>query len=104
MSAAEAESILFLVETNPGPGIGILLRIRCSERHLKRSARDPDIQFLGGIHEIYFPYVLMKPLWFARPSPAEQAASLTATVFQSVSSRLPRFISPSWRSRRAATL
>ena len=63
--AAEAgKSILFLVETNPGPGLGILLAFTVFGRGIsKRTAPGAAIiQFLGGIHEIYFPYVLMKPL------------------------------------------
>src|SRR5919199_3685216 len=58
------KSILFLVETNPGPGFGILLAYAVFGRGIgKRTAPGAAIiQFLGGIHEIYFPYVLMKPL------------------------------------------
>ncbi|MGI8649614.1 MAG: PTS mannitol-specific transporter subunit IIBC [Rubrobacter sp.] len=57
-------SILFLVETNPGPGLGILLAYWVFGSGLARASAPGAIiiQFLGGIHEIYFPYVLMKPL------------------------------------------
>ncbi|WP_119066255.1 PTS mannitol-specific transporter subunit IIBC [Rubrobacter indicoceani] len=58
------QSILFLVETNPGPGLGILLAYWVFGSGLARASAPGAIviQFLGGIHEIYFPYVLMKPL------------------------------------------
>ncbi|MGE6376119.1 PTS mannitol transporter subunit IICBA [Peribacillus muralis] len=59
-------SILFLLESNPGPGLGVLLAY-CffGKGTAKRSAPGAVIiQFFGGIHEIYFPYILMKPMLF----------------------------------------
>jgi len=57
------KSILFLLETNPGPGLGILLAFTVFGRGIARASAPGAaiIQFFGGIHEIYFPYVLMKP-------------------------------------------
>lgn len=57
------KSILFLLETNPGPGLGILLAYMVFGRGVARASAPGAaiIQFFGGIHEIYFPYVLMKP-------------------------------------------
>lgn len=57
-------SIFFLLETNPGPGLGILLAYWVFGKGMvKQSAPGAVIiHFLGGIHEIYFPYVLMNPL------------------------------------------
>lgn len=57
------KSIFFLLETNPGPGLGILLAYWVfSKGMIKQSAPSAVIiHFLGGIHEIYFPYVLMNP-------------------------------------------
>ena len=57
------KSIFFLLETNPGPGLGILLAYWLFGRGMaKQSAPGAAvIHFLGGIHEIYFPYVLMNP-------------------------------------------
>ncbi|MGA5540979.1 PTS mannitol transporter subunit IICBA [Mycobacterium sp. NPDC051198] len=57
------KSILFLLETNPGPGLGVLLAFMVFGRGAARASAPGAaiIQFLGGIHEIYFPYVLMKP-------------------------------------------
>jgi PTS system mannitol-specific IIC component len=62
-SADTGKSILFMLETNPGPGFGILLAyLLFGPRSLRPSVPAAmAIQFLGGIHEIYFPYVLMKP-------------------------------------------
>ncbi|PTW02783.1 PTS system mannitol-specific IIC component [Halanaerobium saccharolyticum] len=57
------KSIFFMLETNPGPGLGILLAYWVFAKGMvKQSAPGAIIiHFLGGIHEIYFPYVLMKP-------------------------------------------
>ncbi|GMA97440.1 PTS mannitol transporter subunit IICBA [Pelosinus sp. IPA-1] len=58
------KSVFFLLEANPGPGLGILLAYwMFSKGMIKQSAPGAIIiHFLGGIHEIYFPYVLMNPL------------------------------------------
>lgn len=58
------KSIFFLLETNPGPGLGLLLAYWVFGKGMgKQSAPGAVIiHFLGGIHEIYFPYVLMNPL------------------------------------------
>ncbi|AZO96670.1 PTS mannitol transporter subunit IICB [Halocella sp. SP3-1] len=58
------KSIFFLLETNPGPGLGILLAYWAfSKGTVKQSSPGAIIiHFFGGIHEIYFPYVLMKPI------------------------------------------
>ena len=57
------QSVLFMIETNPGPGLGILLAYWFfGPRALRPSAPGAIIiHFFGGIHEIYFPYVLMNP-------------------------------------------
>jgi PTS system mannitol-specific IIC component len=62
--AESGKSLLFLIEANPGPGLGILLAYTFFGVGLARASAPGAIiiQFLGGIHEIYFPYVLMKPL------------------------------------------
>lgn len=58
------KSIMFLLEANPGPGLGIILAYwMYSKGSVKQSTPGAAIiHFLGGIHEIYFPYVLMNPL------------------------------------------
>jgi PTS system mannitol-specific IIC component len=57
------KSILFMIESNPGPGLGLLLAFMFfGPKSLRPTAPAAIIvQFFGGIHEIYFPYVLMKP-------------------------------------------
>lgn len=57
------KSILFLIEANPGPGLGLLLAFTFfGVGAAKASAPGAAIiQFFGGIHEIYFPYALSKP-------------------------------------------
>jgi PTS system mannitol-specific IIC component len=61
--AEHGKSILYLLESNPGPGMGILLAFMFFGKGAsKASAYGASvIHFIGGIHEIYFPYVLMKP-------------------------------------------
>ncbi|MFJ7728650.1 PTS mannitol transporter subunit IICB [Neobacillus sp. NPDC097160] len=58
------KSILFLLETNPGPGLGILLAYWLFGKGTAKQTAPGAviIHFLGGIHEIYFPYILMKPM------------------------------------------
>jgi PTS system mannitol-specific IIC component len=52
-----------MLETNPGPGLGVLVAYYLfGPRKLRASVPAAIIiHFLGGIHEIYFPYILMKP-------------------------------------------
>jgi mannitol PTS system EIICBA or EIICB component len=59
----EGQSILFLLEANPGPGLGLLLAFALFGKGIAKASAPGAIliQFVGGIHEIYFPYVLMKP-------------------------------------------
>jgi PTS system mannitol-specific IIC component len=56
-------SALFLLEANPGPGAGLLLAYMVFGRGVSKATAPGAliIQFLGGIHEVYFPYVLAKP-------------------------------------------
>jgi mannitol PTS system EIICBA or EIICB component len=62
--AQDGKAIHFLLETNPGPGLGLLLAYWFTGKgSLKQSAPGAAIiHFLGGIHEIYFPYVLAHPI------------------------------------------
>lgn len=62
--AEAGKSIFFLIESNPGPGLGLLAAYWLAG---KGNAKDSApgamiIEFFGGIHEIYFPYVLMNPI------------------------------------------
>lgn len=63
-ASVNGKSIFFMVASNPGPGLGLLLAFTLFGKGMsKRSAPGAMIiHFLGGIHELYFPYVLMKPL------------------------------------------
>ncbi|MBT2534717.1 PTS mannitol transporter subunit IICBA [Arthrobacter sp. ISL-69] len=63
-SLEQGKSILFLLEANPGPGLGILLAYMFFGKGLAKASAPGAaiIHFFGGIHEIYFPYVLMKPI------------------------------------------
>jgi PTS system mannitol-specific IIC component len=63
-SLEQGKSILFLLEANPGPGLGILLAYMFFGRGAAKASAPGAaiIHFFGGIHEIYFPYVLMRPL------------------------------------------
>ncbi len=58
------KSILFLIEANPGPGLGLLLAFTFFGVGAAKSSAPGAIiiQFFGGIHEIYFPYALSKPM------------------------------------------
>jgi mannitol PTS system EIICBA or EIICB component len=62
-AARDGKSILFLLEANPGPGLGVLLAYSFFGTGLAKATAPGAavIQFFGGIHEIYFPYVLAKP-------------------------------------------
>ncbi|MEW2355045.1 PTS mannitol transporter subunit IICB [Spirillospora sp. NPDC029432] len=62
-AAETGKSILFMLESNPGPGLGVLLAYMFfGPRRLRASTPAAAIiHFFGGIHEIYFPYILMKP-------------------------------------------
>ncbi|WP_427983743.1 PTS mannitol transporter subunit IICB [Agarivorans sp.] len=62
-SAEFGSSIFYMIETNPGPGLGVLLAYMVvGKGTAQKSAYGASIiHFFGGIHEIYFPYILMKP-------------------------------------------
>ena len=62
-AAQDGQSILFLLEANPAAGAGLLLAFMFFGKGAARASAPGAllIHFVGGIHEIYFPYVLMKP-------------------------------------------
>lgn len=82
--AAEAgKSIMYMLETNPGPGLGVLLAYMffCKDKVTKDSAPGAVIiHLLGGIHEIYFPYILMNPVVIVAPILGNMAAVLWYTI------------------------
>lgn len=64
------KSIMYMLEPNPGPGLGVLLAYMffCKDKTTRDSAPGAVIiHFLGGIHEIYFPYILMNPAVLIAP-------------------------------------
>ncbi|PZF58938.1 PTS mannitol transporter subunit IIB [Curtobacterium sp. MCSS17_008] len=79
------KSILFLLEANPGPGLGILLAFTFFGVGIARSTAPGAIliQFFGGIHEIYFPYVLQKPVLFLAVILGGATGVATNVAFQS---------------------
>lgn len=81
-SHAAGKSILFMLESNPGPGLGILLALWWLGRGAVRQSAPSAaiVHFLGGIHEIYFPYILMTP----RLLLAAIAGGMTGTVTFSI--------------------
>ncbi|NNU83526.1 PTS mannitol transporter subunit IICB [Geobacillus sp. BMUD] len=82
-AAQTGKSILFLLETNPGPGLGILLAYWLFGKGMaKQSAPGAVIiHFLGGIHEIYFPYILMRPILILAAMAGGVSGVFTFTVF-----------------------
>lgn len=76
------KSILFMIESNPGPGLGLLLAYCVAGKGNARSsaAGAALIQFVGGIHEIYFPYVLMNPILIIAPMVGNICGILTLSV------------------------
>ena len=64
------KSIMYMLEANPGPGLGVLLAYMFFSKDDMTRQSAPGaiiIHFLGGIHEIYFPYVLMNPIVIIAP-------------------------------------
>lgn len=69
-AAETGKSIMYMLEANPGPGLGVLLAywVISKDKVTKSSAPGAVIiHFFGGIHEIYFPYVLMNPVIIIAP-------------------------------------
>lgn len=77
------KSIFFLIEANPGPGLGILLSYWLfGKGTAKQTAPGAAIiHFFGGIHEIYFPYILMKPRLIIAVILAGMSGVFTLTLF-----------------------
>ena len=77
------KSIMYLLEANPGPGLGVLLAdCLYSKGGMKQSAPGAAIiHALGGIHEIYFPYVLMNPVLIIAPIVGSAAGILIFSIF-----------------------
>ncbi|HEY3263087.1 MAG TPA: PTS mannitol transporter subunit IICB [Pseudonocardiaceae bacterium] len=82
-AAEKGKSVLFLLEANPGPGLGLLLAYSLFGTGVAKSTAPGAavIHFFGGIHEIYFPYVLMKPITLLAMIPAGMVGIGTLVVF-----------------------
>jgi PTS system mannitol-specific IIC component len=76
-------SIFYMIESNPGPGLGLLLAyVLVGKGSAKDSAPGAIIiHFLGGIHEIYFPYVLMNPVLILAMIGGGAVGVLTLVIF-----------------------
>lgn len=83
--AVEAgKSVMYMLESNPGPGLGVLLAywLFSADKTTKDSAPGAIIiHFLGGIHEIYFPYILMNPVVIIAPILGNICAITFYTLF-----------------------
>ena len=83
--ASAGKSIFYMIETNPGAGTGVLLAywLFAKDKVTKDSAPGALIvHLLGGIHEIYFPYVLMNPLLLLATIGGSVAAMIFNTIFK----------------------
>jgi PTS system mannitol-specific IIC component len=82
-AADHGKSILFLLEANPGPGLGLLLAYSAFGTGMAKSTAPGAaiIHFFGGIHEIYFPYVLMKPMTLLATISGGIVGIFTLTIF-----------------------
>ncbi|MBQ7148626.1 MAG: PTS mannitol transporter subunit IICBA [Pseudobutyrivibrio sp.] len=82
--ATAGKSIFYMIETNPGAGTGVLLAywLFAKDKVTKDSAPGAlIIHLLGGIHEIYFPYVLMNPILLLATIGGSVAAMIFNTLF-----------------------
>lgn len=77
------KSLFFLLEANPGPGLGILLAYMIAGKGSAKSSAPGAIiiHFLGGIHEIYFPYILMNPILILAAMAGGASGVFTLTLF-----------------------
>lgn len=84
-AAEHAQSIFFLIEANPGPGLGLLLAYMFFGKGAAKGSASGAaiIHFFGGIHEIYFPYVLMNPRLIIAMILGGMTGVFTLTLFDS---------------------
>ena len=83
VASGAGKSILFMIESNPGPGLGILTAMLLFGPRAIRPTVPAAmvVHFLGGIHEIYFPYVLMKPILVLAAIVGGASGVLWETIF-----------------------
>ncbi|MCX8655408.1 PTS mannitol transporter subunit IICBA [Gilliamella sp. B2840] len=84
-AAEHTQSIFFLIEANPGPGLGLLLAYMLFGKGAAKGSASGAaiIHFFGGIHEIYFPYVLMNPRLIIAMILGGMTGVFTLTLFNS---------------------
>lgn len=77
------QSIMFLIEANPGAGLGVLLAYWAVGKGSYRTSAPGAaiIHFFGGIHEIYFPYVLANPILLVSLIAGSSASLLFFSIF-----------------------
>ena len=82
-AAEHTQSIFFLIEANPGPGLGLLLAYMFFGKGAAKGSASGAaiIHFFGGIHEIYFPYVLMNPRLIIAMICGGMTGVFTLTIF-----------------------
>jgi len=82
-AAQNGKSILFLLEANPGPGAGLLIAYAIFGTGIAKNTAPAAliIQFFGGIHEIYFPFVLLKPITLLATISGGMVGILTLVIF-----------------------
>jgi PTS system mannitol-specific IIC component len=92
-ASQSGKSIFFLIEPNPGQGLGLLMAYWLFGKGTTRSSAPGAlvIHFFGGIHELYFPYVLMNPITVLAMMAGGVAA---ATVFVTMHAGLVATFSP----------
>ena len=79
------KSIFYLIESNPGPGLGVLLAYCFFGKGASKGSAPGAaiIHFFGGIHEIYFPYILMNPLLLLAAIAGGMTGILVNVIFNS---------------------
>ena len=83
-AAKNGRAIEFLLETNPGPGLGLLTAFWFAGKGLAKASAPGAIiiHFLGGIHEIYFPYVLSHPVMILAMWAGGISADIVFVIFR----------------------
>ena len=101
-AAEQGKSVLFLLEANPGPGLGLLMAYTFFGKGMARATAPGAaiIQFFGGIHEVYFPYVLMKPRMILAMIAGGMTGIFINVLFGSVCARRRRRARSSRSTRR----
>ena len=77
------KSMLYMIESNPGPGLGLLMAFMLVGPKMLRGSIPgiAIIHFFGGIHEVYFPFVLMRPKLIVAMILGGMSGVLTGTIF-----------------------